>query len=450
MKRSVVSLVALILWGLPVVGQVVPPPNRKVNRLKTLNVVEPTGIQLNKNEIWLFLPRTSSASYLLVAQVKPDNATNKKIRWESSDPRVATVNSGGYVLPQSVGTAAVKAISQVNGVEATCRVVVEEAAKFFGNTIGNLLNGGLMARQGSWIYFSDPLRGSRLSKMRIDGSGLTPLCDDVPSAINVWYDKIYYVNRSDGDKLYSIDIYGENRTWLGDSNPVSGALYYGGEILYSAPDPNNRTILYTIKPDGTSRRVVDWPGLGSVSFFFRDGYAAMYSLFRREAGKPAQPGLVLLRPLEAASAAAQVYDGEHRGFITTIDETSEKPRFVLVFYLTPSGEIRRANAPRPSTQKLEDSPLVKPQPGAKSLAYEMGWVYYTNDLGVSKIRGRGEQNQLLARIPANTAAKVFPMAVGTSPEETWIFYYVIPQGPNRGSTRIFRVRGNGLDNRQIR
>jgi len=286
--------------------------------------------------------------------------------------------------------------------------------------------------------------------MKIDGSRVTPLCDDVPASLNVWRDKIFYVNRSDGDKLYAVDIDGENRKWLGDSNPASGAQYYDGEILYGAPDPNNRTVLYTIKPDGTGRRVVDWPGLGSVSFFFRDGYAALYSLFYRQAGKPTQIGLILHRSLEPGSAAAEVYGGLHRGFITTIDETSDTPRFVLVFYLTTTGEIRRANAPRPSVSKTEDALLVSPRPVARSLAYEMGWVYYANDLGVSKIRGRGEQNQLLARIPTNTAARIFPMAVGVTPEETWVFYYVIPQAAAGGPTRIFRVRGNGLDNRQIR
>jgi hypothetical protein len=449
MRRFVVSATALVLWGLPVIAQVVPPARQKVERLKTLNVVEPTAIQLNKNEIWLFLPRLSGPAYQLVARVIPDNATNKKVTWESSDTRVITVNTGGSLVIQSAGTAVIKAVSQANGVAATCRVTVEQTAKFFGNTIGNLLNGGLMARQGSWVYFSDPLRGMRLSKMKTDGSRLTPLCDDVPSSINVWRDRVYYVNRSDGDKLYSIDIYGENRKWLGDSNPVSEALYYDGEILYGAPDPNNRTVLYTIKPDGTERRVVDWPGLGSVSFFFRAGDAVLYSLYRYEAGKPPQLGLILHRPLEAASAATEVYGGVHRGFLATIDETVATPRFVLVFYLTTSGEIRRANAPRPNTQR-EDALLVKPQPGARSLAHEMGWVYYANDLGVSKIRGRGEQNQLLARIPANTVAKIFPMAVGNMPEETWVFYYVIPQASNAGSTRIFQVRGNGLNNRQIR
>jgi hypothetical protein len=449
MRPFVVSVTALMFWVLPVIAQVVPPARQKVDRLKTLSIVEPTGVQLNKEEIWLFLPRIPGPAYQLVARVTPENATNKKIRWESSDSRVVTVNASGSVIIQNVGTAVIKAVSQANGLEATCRVTVEETAKFFGNTIGNLLNGGLMARQGSWIYFTDPQRGSRLSKMKIDGSRLTPLCDDIPSAINVWRDKIYYVNRTDGNKLYTIDIYGENRKWLGDSSPVSDALYFNGEILYGAPDPNNRTILYAIKPDGTGRRVVDWPGLGSVSFFFRDGYAALYSLSRYEAGKPPEWGLILHRPMEAASAAAQVYGGVHRGFVATIDETSDKPRFVLVYYLTTSGEIRRTAAPRPSSRK-EDVLLVKPQPGARGLAYDMGWVYYANDLGVSKIRVGGEQNQLLARIPANTSARIFPMAVGTTPEETWVFYFVIPQASNTGPTRIFQVRGNGLDNKQIR
>jgi hypothetical protein len=450
MKRFVVFVMALILLGLAAFSQVVPPPTRKIDRVKSLNVVEPKDVRLNKNEVWLFVPNTPGSRYQLVATVIPDNATNKKITWKSSDRSVATVGLNGLVVPQGVGTTIVTAISQANGREASCRVVVEKAAKFFGNTISNLMNGGRLARQGSWIYFSDPLRGSRLSKMKIDGSRLTPLCDDVPSAINVWRDKIYYINGSDGKKLYSIDIYGENRKWLGDSNPAYGAQYYGGEIIYGSQDPSNRINLYTIKADGTGRRVVDWPGLGNVSFFYRAGDYVLYSLLGREAGKPPEPGLILYRSMESASAATQVYGGAHRGFVATIDENDVKPIFVMVYYLTASGEIRRVKKPR-FKDKQEDSLFISPRPAATTLSYDqMGWIYYANDRGVNKIRGTGAENQMLAQIPANTAAIIYPVALGTTPEETWVFYYVIPQGQNMGPARIFRVRGNGLDNIQLR
>jgi hypothetical protein len=449
MKRFVVFVMTLILSGLAASSQVVPPPTRKIDRVKPLNVVEPQNVRLNKDEVWLFVPNTPDSSYQLVATVSPDNATNKKITWESSDRKVATVGLNGLVIPHGVGTTTVKAISQANGREASCRVIVEETAKFYGNTLSNLQNGGLIARQGSWIYFSDPLRGSRLSKMKIDGSRLTPLCDDVSSAINVWRDKIYYINGSDGKKLYSIDIYGDNRKWLGDSNPAYGAQYYGGEILYGSQDPSNRINLYPIKADGTGRRVVDWPGLGNVSFFFRAGDKVLYSLISREAGKPTQPGLILYRSLEPASAATQVYGGKHQGFVATIDERYAEQVFVMVWYLTASGEIRCVENPR-FKDKQKDYLVISPRPGARTLSRGMGWIYYANDLGVNKFRSRGTENQMLARIPANTVAIIFPVDLGTTPEETWVFYYLIPQGSNMGPTRIFRVRGNGLDNSQIR
>jgi hypothetical protein len=57
---------------------------------------------------------------------------------------------------------------------------------------------------------------------------------------------------------------------------------------------------------------------------------------------------------------------------------------------------------------------------------------------------------MLARIPANTVAVIFPVSTGDRPEETWVFYYAIPQVSNIGRTRIFKVRGNGLDNSLVR
>ncbi len=55
----------------------------------------------------------------LTATVLPENTTNARIRWTSSDPSVATVTSYGYVIVLNKGTAIIKAISQDGGSEAS-------------------------------------------------------------------------------------------------------------------------------------------------------------------------------------------------------------------------------------------------------------------------------------------------------------------------------------------
>ena len=62
----------------------------------------------------------------LSATVLPQTATNKSIRWESSDNTVATVDSKGVITAVSAGSAKITATA-VNGVNATCTISVTDS-----------------------------------------------------------------------------------------------------------------------------------------------------------------------------------------------------------------------------------------------------------------------------------------------------------------------------------
>lgn len=70
-----------------------------------------TELTLNKGE-----KRT------LTATVKPDNATDKTVRWTSSDNAVATIQQDGTITAMEEGTAVIIAVS--NNKTATCKVTV--------------------------------------------------------------------------------------------------------------------------------------------------------------------------------------------------------------------------------------------------------------------------------------------------------------------------------------
>lgn len=111
-----------------------------------------------------------------------------------------------------------------------------------GNSIGNILNGGLITAQGGWCYYAQPIletNSEALYRMTEDGFNKEILASDTPRYINVQDEWIYYVNLSDtaksGEgKIYRIKIDGTNRqalTELGGQylSTDGGYLYFTSE-----------------------------------------------------------------------------------------------------------------------------------------------------------------------------------------------------------------------------
>ena len=88
------------------------------------DVVPVTGVSLNKTTLAL----DEGESESLVATVIPDNATNKKVTWKSSDTSVATVNASGKVTAQATGTVVVVVITEDGAEVATCTVICGDGA----------------------------------------------------------------------------------------------------------------------------------------------------------------------------------------------------------------------------------------------------------------------------------------------------------------------------------
>lgn len=88
-----------------------------------VTVIQPvTGILLNESN----LEMTEDGSVRLIATVIPENATNKKVLWSSSDVSVAMVSGDGTVHGIKAGQATIMATTEDGGFSALCKVVVKK------------------------------------------------------------------------------------------------------------------------------------------------------------------------------------------------------------------------------------------------------------------------------------------------------------------------------------
>lgn len=83
------------------------------------------------------------STIVLKATVEPSNATEKTVKWSSSNPGVATVDANGAVTAKSAGSTVITA--SCGGKEAKCTV----------NVLSNSEDSGLCGASAKWEFFSD-------------------------------------------------------------------------------------------------------------------------------------------------------------------------------------------------------------------------------------------------------------------------------------------------------
>ncbi|MGN1418891.1 MAG: leucine-rich repeat protein [Acutalibacteraceae bacterium] len=87
---------------------------------KYVNYIAVESVALNQNSFEIL----NAQNFNLIATVSPENASNKKIAWSSSNPSVAAVNYDGTVTALSPGTATITVSTADGGFTATCEVTV--------------------------------------------------------------------------------------------------------------------------------------------------------------------------------------------------------------------------------------------------------------------------------------------------------------------------------------
>ena len=86
-----------------------------------------TGVEVNPWAVTLSVRGTSKLSYT----IRPADATNQNVKWESESPSVATVDSEGNVQGVSAGTAKICVTTEDGGFKSYCTVTVKKAESKF-------------------------------------------------------------------------------------------------------------------------------------------------------------------------------------------------------------------------------------------------------------------------------------------------------------------------------
>ena len=100
-------------------------PTRPVNPEQPVEPEKPTTIDVESVSLSNTELKIKVGEYkTLTATIKPTNATDKNIKWSSSDEGVATVDSNGKITAVGAGSTVITA--SVGGKSAKCKVTVEE------------------------------------------------------------------------------------------------------------------------------------------------------------------------------------------------------------------------------------------------------------------------------------------------------------------------------------
>ena len=90
----------------------------------TAKPVAVTGISIDPAEVTVRVGETTQVR----AIISPENATNRKVNWLSTEPQTASVDSNGTITGIKAGTVLIAATSADGGYTAMCTVHVEPAA----------------------------------------------------------------------------------------------------------------------------------------------------------------------------------------------------------------------------------------------------------------------------------------------------------------------------------
>jgi len=153
----------------------------------------------------------------------------------------------------------------------------------FGNTNGNLVNGGNIVKSGDWIYFSGyegyGYGQNAFYRAKVDGSQREKLLDKSPTQINIYRGFVFFTNgwygnlcrmKEDGNDFVDFGV------WASTVNVVDGTVYYvGGDSkkeTYANADNSHESSLYKMDMNCKNKQLLFTESEMIVNVNISDGY----------------------------------------------------------------------------------------------------------------------------------------------------------------------------------
>lgn len=155
---------------------------------KTVETTPVTGVALDASELTL---NDDQKNALLCVTILPENASNKNVRFVSSNPQVAEVTEDGLVISRQNGQTVITVTTEDGSKTAVCNVRVQRCDLAAATLETMLFNAKkiLDAGQGSygkeaWDYFSRKYEAAAAEKDSADWNRLKILTEELQAALD--------------------------------------------------------------------------------------------------------------------------------------------------------------------------------------------------------------------------------------------------------------------------
>ena len=288
--------------------------------VKPLDTIIVSSISLNKSAITL----TEGDSETLTATIKPDNATNKKYSWKSSDSTVASVSADGKVTANKPGSATITVTTEDGGKTASCQVTVN--ARSYAVESISLNKSAITLTEGDSETLTatikpDNATNKKYSWKSSDSAVASVSADGKVTAIKPGSATIT-VTTEDGRKTASCQVTVKARIY-----PVESISLNKSAITLTEGD--SETLTATIKPDNATNKKYSWKSSDSaVASVSADGKvtaikpgSATITVTTEDGGKTASCQ-VTVKAKPELTVAKTSYEVDYPGEIISLEITA--------------------------------------------------------------------------------------------------------------------------------